>query len=470
MVKSKKLLSLFLAVVMVLSVFTVMASAYTRGEAEGTADVDIKYTVEKVGELPETDAGSVALAGDNFYAVTVWMKSAKPIDTFTAAFHYNKAHFSPVTLTDGEVTYPVGAGMDQDSYYSEMGEGAVYAYTLGDYMNNTGMYRENGTTAATKALAKCIGLGNANSEGVAVRTELVSPDHPLYSSQWGVDLPADTGVLYANLDVATNAKTAYLNTLEGVNTYTDWVNMFTVYFETITDESVVGDEFGVFMDTEEVIVDACYDANGKGYYESAAAYKGTRATVNVVSNAVVEESAPAYSETTPTIISNLKTQMRFNPKNSANLDVRNLAVIDGAALNAYLNDAELLANYTATATQTQQEQLAADLIKDIGFIYSASTETTIDRDDAILWHQGLESTQTYAKKPVSFIDTSTSSGNYVISCMVDNINADDCQTYHLVSLGYLVLDTDFDGTADTYYYYDTVNSTDLAKLYGNRPA
>ena len=468
MVNSKKLLSLFLAVVMVLSTFTVMVSAYTVGEAEGTADIDIKYTVEKVSELPETDAGSVALAGDNFYAVTVWMKSAKPIDTFQVPFHYNKTLFSPVTLTDGEYTYPYGAGMDQDTYYTDMGEGLIYAYKLGDYMNNTGMYTATGATAKTSALAKCIGLGNANSAGVTVNTELISPDHPYYA-KYGVGISDDTGVVFVNLDVAGNTKTAYLNTIEGIETYTDWVNMFTVYFETITDEDVIDEEFGVF--TEDCFgFDGSYDATGSSYFVSASSYISEVPSINIVSNAVVEESAPAYSETTPTIISNLKTQMRFNPENSADLDVRNLAVIDGDALNVYLNDAALLANYTATATRTQQEQLADALIKDIGFIYSASTETTIDRDDAILWHQGLESTQTYTKKTVSFIDTSTSAGNYVISCMVENINADDCQTYHLVSLGYLVLDTDFDGTADTYYYYETVNSTDLANLYGNRPA
>ena len=77
MVKSKKLLSLFLAVVMVLSVFTVMASAYTRVETEGTADIDVKYTVSTVDVIPETAAGSVELAGE-FYAVTAWMPLPEP--------------------------------------------------------------------------------------------------------------------------------------------------------------------------------------------------------------------------------------------------------------------------------------------------------------------------------------------------------------------------------------------------------
>lgn len=285
MVNSKKLLSLFLAVVMVFSALTIMASAYTRVETEGTADIDLKYTVEKVAVLPETAAGSAELAGDNFYAVTVWMKSAKPIDTLIVPFHYNKAHFSAITLSDGEVTYPYGAGLDQDSYFSDMGEGANYLYTLGDYMNNTGMYKANGTAATTKALAKCIGLGNENSEGVSILSELVSPDHTLYN-KWGAGLPANTGVMYAQIDCATKTKTAYLNTIEGVTTSTDWNRMLTVYFESITDEDIAGDEFGVFTD-DCFTLDGCYDGKGLGYFQGATNYQALVPTMNVVSNAVI---------------------------------------------------------------------------------------------------------------------------------------------------------------------------------------
>ncbi|MBQ7115765.1 MAG: hypothetical protein IJN94_05065 [Clostridia bacterium] len=291
MVNSKKLLSLFLAVVMVFSALTVMASAYTRVETEGTADIDVKYTVEKVDTVPANGESSLELSGDNFYAVTVWMKSAKPVDIFIVPFHYNKTLFSPITLTDGEVTYPYGAGMDQDTYYSDMGEGAIYAYSLGDYMNNTGMYKADGSSTTLKAQAKCIGLGNSNSAGITITTELVSPDHTLYN-KWGAGLPENTGVLYTSLNVATKTKTAYLNTIEGIATYTDWVRMFTVYFDAIADD-VTGAEFGVFTD-DCFTVDGNYDAKGLGYFQSATNYDAQVPTMNIVSNAVIE--APAGPE------------------------------------------------------------------------------------------------------------------------------------------------------------------------------
>ena len=317
MVNSKKLLSLFLAVVMVFSVLSVMVSAlnYTKGP-EGSADIDIKYSVEKVDVIPETEAGSAELAGDNFYAVTVWMKSAKPVDTIVAPFHYNKTLFAPITLSDGECTYPYGAGLDQDTYYSDMGEGTNYLYTLGDYMNNTGMYKADGTKAASKALAKCIGIGNSNADPVKVTTELVSPDHPLYGS-WGKGLSADTGVVYAKVSVTANTKTAYLNTIEGIATSTDWNRMITVYFEAIAGD-VAGAEFGVSTD-DCFGVDGNYDGKGLGYFQGVTNYQGLVPTMNVVENAVLA-AAPASP------VYHVKNQIQWA---NAEKDTVNLGVVAG---------------------------------------------------------------------------------------------------------------------------------------------
>lgn len=430
MVKSKKLLSFFLAVVMVLSVFTVMASAaYTRVETEGTVDIDVKYTVEKVGELPETAAGSAALTGDNFYAVTVWMKSAKPVDTLIVPFHYNKAHFSVITLSDGDCTYPYGAGMDQDSYYSEMGEGANYLYTLGDYMNNTGMYKANGTTATTKALAKCIGLGNANSDGIKITSELVSPDHPLYS-KWGAGLPADTGVMYAKVDCALQTKTAYLNTISGIETSTDWNRMLTVYFESITDEDVTGDEFGVFTD-DCFTLDGSYDGKGLGYFQGATTYESLVPSMNVVSNAVVEAAAE------PSPVYNLTSQIRFNGPvdgDYAPFDVRTRAAMTAEDFAAICGaDAEAVNNITK-----------------VGFVYAdSSVGLTLDNAAKVI---GGTAVAGYVDKEVEHIQKTAT--EYVWTCLIeDAVYADAVD-----SVGYIVVDGET-------YYFDAVYATDFSALY-----
>ena len=109
MKNSKKLLSLFLAVVMIFSMISVVASAYSVGPdiADG---VNYKYTVEKVDTVPETAAGSVEWTADNIYAVSVWMKASMGVDNMTAPIHFDKTLFSPIMLSDGDVTYPHGAG------------------------------------------------------------------------------------------------------------------------------------------------------------------------------------------------------------------------------------------------------------------------------------------------------------------------------------------------------------------------
>ena len=467
---SKRILSVVMALIMLLGVCVV--PSYAAGEAyptgqEDASKINIKFAVEQVDSIEWEDYGmSLSATDNNLYAVTIYAKAAYGINQIQVPLHFDKTKFSPLMWADDA---PVDNGaLGYDGWYGDNDSQDVYDFYPGEAMEDSTMLRANGNTAANKGAAAYIPMGNTTNYGVMNNdVRYVDSSNPAVAA-WVNGLSANTGVMYRfYLNMTT--KMAYLNVKNNA-VITDWCNIGTIYFvrnDGVSEADAVGAEFG-FTAANSYGSQGLLDTSGQTKYGTS--YAESEPGLHYVENAFVEESAPAYSETTPTIISNLKTQMRFNPENSANLDVRNLAVIDGDALNVYLNDADLLANYTATATQTQQEQLAAALIKDIGFIYSASTETTIDRDDAILWHQGLESTQTYAKKTVSFIDTSTSAGNYVISCMVDNINADDCQTYHLVSLGYLVLDTDFDGTADTYYYYETVNSTNLADLYGNRPA
>ena len=358
MVNSKKLLSIFLAVVMVFSVLTVMASAYTVGPATA-GDINYKYTVEKVDTVPETAAGSMEWSANNIYAVTAWMQCDAAVVNMTIPFHYNKTLFSPIMLSDGDCTYPYGAGLDQDTYYTDMGDAAVYAYSLGDYMNNTGMYTANGSTAKTAALAKCIGLGNSNSAGIDIITELVSPDHPLYS-KWSAGLPANTGIIYASLDCAGKTKTAYFNTIEGIATSTDWNRMFTIYFEAIADD-VNGAEFGVFTDNC-FTVDGVTDTAGS-YFVNATTTKVGNPNKNVVSNAVVEVAAePA--------VYHVKNQIQWADQAAGKVNLGVVAGFDIADIAIDFDNAGTATNVDAVgATVTIA---GASSTKEERFVYEAN--------------------------------------------------------------------------------------------------
>ena len=455
MVKSKKLLSLFLAVVMVLSVFSVMAAAYTVGDAEGSADIDIKYTVEKVDTVPETEAGSAEWSADNIYAVTAWMKSSKGVDILTVPFHYNKALFSPIMLSDGECTYPYGAGLDQDTYYSDMGEGAVYAYSLGDYMNNTGMYKADGSNATTKALAKAIGLGNSNSAGIKIQTELVSPDHPVYS-KWGAGLPANTGVLFANINVAQSAKTVYFNTIEGIAINTDWNRMFTLYFETITDADVTGAEFGVFTD-DCYTVDGNYDGTGSGYYVGGSSYQAIVPSMNIVSNAVVEAAAaPELS------ISWFKNQIRFD------------ADKDGLYANQF--DYRIVAQFDNFEEIFDDDADAVAKIKDVGFIFCNESTTVWDVNAAKAQVESIQiddagkvtfGTRTYSAAVDCYVSKSFSGTDYAFACYVPDIEDNDTnRAATLHALGYVVYEDANGEQAYAYFDYDL----SISKLYSENSA
>lgn len=440
---SKRLLSLFLAVVMVLSVFTVMASAYTKGP-EIAGNTNLKYTVEKVTTVPATAAGSYEYTADNIYAVSVWMQqSGNGVYFLTAPFHFNKNHFAPIMLVDDKgVTYPAGAGFGVDDYYANMSEGIVYAYSEGDYLKNTGMYKADGKTATTQALAKCIGLGNPNSAGVTITAELVSPDHPLYD-KWGAGLDdANTGVMYVNLDVASKTKTAYLNTISGITIDSGWNKMFTFYFETlpgVTDADVVGDEFGVYT-ANCFTVDSSTDISGYGYYGAHSNNAG-KPDNNIVENAVITAPASPVKEKS--------AQIRFNGTEtagtgSANFDVRT---------RAYISKADLATILGVTEAEVETAAKAAGANLQVGFVYQATSAGAFDIEAAKAAATAGATTGTYFVKPVTYVQRSGS--DYVWTCLITGADYAD----GVDSLAYI----NYNGTM---YFLDAPASANFGSLYG----
>lgn len=397
---TKKLLSLFLAVVMVLSAFTVIASAYTVGAADENK-INVKYEVEKVASASMID-GSGTYTGDDIYAVTAYAKATKGIDTFTVPVHFNKDHFSPILYIDGADMY-VGTDTWAGDYGVDNG-----VYSLGAAMNNTGMYDAAGTIVDKKINAKAFGLGNENATKPAVKTEYISPDHSLFGT-WHAGLENKVGVMYVQIDGSKNAKTCYLNVTSGITPNPDWVSIITFYFQRnpgVTDDAVLGDEFGVYTN-DCYTVDGTVDGSGYGYY-TAATYSnvGYNPEKNVVSNAVVKKWAPA--------ISKLNSQMRFNGtetagKGSANFDVRTRAQVSKADL--------------AKAIGCEVADLEATLKNNtnirIGFVYQPSTgsfDPTAAKAAAIA---GVNQNG-YTVKNCKYVGDS--GDNIVWTCLIKNAN------------------------------------------------
>ena len=276
---SKKLLSLFLALIMLVSALSIVATAYTIGSAVDTS-INYKYSVAKVSEAPMED-GSAVYTGDDIYAVSIYGKAQYGLDYTTTPVHYNKNHFSPMMLYDGTDLY-----VASDTYYTDMGEATCYMYTLGDFMNNTGMYKADGSKATTKALAKVIGLGNKNAAAVSVTAEAIGTDYTAMSKYLN-GLPNGTGVMYVNLDDKSIDKNAYMNVIDGVKISTDWVKLVTVYFQRnpgVTDADCVGDVFGV-VTPDCFTVDGTLDEGGPAW--SKTTVKQLNPEKNVAGNAVV---------------------------------------------------------------------------------------------------------------------------------------------------------------------------------------
>ncbi len=358
---SKKLLSLVLAVVMV---FTAVVSVSAAEEInDGT--INMKYSVAKASEAPMAD-GSATYTGDDIYAVSMYAKCKDAISFITYPIQYNKEHFAPIMIYDGTDVYT-----GTDSYYTDMGEGMCYVYSLdGDYLKNTGMYKANGTTATTKALAKCIGLGNPNATKFSETVEFLSPDHPNYA-KWATGLDANIGVMFFSIDDSVIAKNAYLNNTDGIGVNPDWCKMGTVYFQRlagVTDADCVGDTFGVISDAPEKTLDGVTDTYGQGYFVGATSTITTNPTKHLVENAVVTAEAPAL----PSVVKSAG-QIKMTAKSATEVE-------DNFQLR--ITSKITAADWDANFANTAVDGATANYITKVGMVAYTGAADTYSLDDA----------------------------------------------------------------------------------------
>ena len=136
------------------------------------------------------------------------------------------------------------------------------------------------------------------------------------------------------------------------------------------------------------------------------------------------------------IVNPLKGQIRFDTKDQ--FDIRALAVISGDDF----------------ATKFGSESKAAEMIKEIGFVFAAGSNVTAPSVEAAKALAESEATEAdgYKKVTVGYLSSSISEGNYAFSCIVEDITD---KTNSLGAVGYIKYEKE--GT--TYYSYYAASQT-----------
>lgn len=300
----KKVLSLVLTVVMIMSTLVLAAFAYTAGPMTATTDINVKYEVTQVPSAYDSiNGGTLNAVNNNLYAVTVYVYSSDGIDTLMLPIHFNKNHFDVVTGHDG----------DEAFYNEDLGESTIYCYKLGQVWQEDTMYKRDGTVVTSKATARWIPLGSSSSTAPTITTRFYDTTTDLASyNTWKKNLDTDTyGITMFQIADAIINKNAYLNTSKNAIT-SDYTSIITYYFQrkaAFTEADVVGDSFGV-LGTDKHGLDGTTDISGlPSYFGSESVYAPGTPKINVV-NATVAARVSSLAGFTATGAA--AQQIKFN--------------------------------------------------------------------------------------------------------------------------------------------------------------
>lgn len=425
---SKKVLSVVLAVLMLVSVCIVPSTAATA--LDGTEDaskINVKYEVTQPDSI--WDGGLEAVDG-NIYAVTVSVKAAYGINVLQIPLYFDADLFAPIMWQDDDPWGNEAAGVD--GWYDNNGEAVVYDFGEGEAWSDTSWYRANGNTATSTGNARFIGLGNASvTKPLFYKAEYIdSTNTEKYDAYNKVADDNFNGYMFCYF-LNNQSKTAYMNGVAN-QVVTDYITMMTIYFirqEGVSAEDCIGAEFG-WAEGGDWLTQTDWDTSGSPSYFASTYVQGVPG-VQYVSNAVVEAAAE------PSPVYNLTSQIRFNGPvdgDYAPFDVRTRAAMT----------AEDFAEICGADTD------AVNNITKVGFVYAdSSVGLTLDNAAKVI---GGTAVAGYVDKEVEHIQKTAS--EYVWTCLIeDAVYADAVD-----SVGYIVVDGET-------YYFDAVYATDFSALY-----
>lgn len=416
MKKVTKVLSVLLTLVMLCGMFSVLGVA-------ADPEVNLKYTVLKMNEADVNGAAGV-------YKLTLSVKTAAnaSLQSSIIRVYYDKTLFAPVCTSDGSL--PTTAANWRLTAALKRTKAAITF--LGDCADADTMFDDAGNETTDENNACMMNQGS-----VSGNSNWTTYVRNIDASEWGTLDSSKYGLVQINQDPAQDTM--------GVYAPNDYEEVLALYFYALdTSADVTGAEFGFFTGGKETEFATAKD----GYLgQMSGVTSGQyRALTFETVNAVVEET---------TIVNPLKGQIRFDKKDGAyagTFDVRALATITEADFKATFTDAET----------------AEDMIKEIGFVFASGENVgTPDMAGVKALVENGTALSGYKKKTVDYISTgatNVAAGNYVFSCIVEDIPEAD-KADNLVAVGYIAWDSNNDDVVDTYNYYPAAQTISFNALY-----
>ncbi len=372
MKNTKKVLSVILAVVMALGVFSMAAYAAITVTVNSTEDpnaINVKLEVAQVDSVADSTNNEPYEAVDNdIYAVTIYAKTPATygLYTFRTCLKYDNTKFQPMMSYDGA---DLLCGED---YYDETGEKTSLFVKYGAQFSDNRFFDADGNVVSKASQAATTGLGKTAAGTVMKSCNIqVEGEDPYYSD--------DYGVMFCETLFQPKNKGAYQNAIDG-KLSSDYVEIMTVYFQRqVAEDAVYGSEFGIVagdvhnQENDNVVA----AANGAAGYSNNPAHALSSVTMNFVSNAVEAAVKPLV---TLTAADGAKSQQimffladdatkTYETADIDKIDYRFVAQFSTSAFPIDYNEETGKINDTA--------------INEVGFVMAKTTDATADQLTAL---------------------------------------------------------------------------------------
>jgi len=388
----KKVLSVVLAVVMVLSALTLVAFAHTRNDGvEVASSTNIKYEITQVASVTSLSGDVINATNNDIYAVTAYAKCPANVGllSVTIPFQYDKTVFEPMMLVDEGELY---TGDDEFSGYDMP---MMDFIRTPERFNDTGTYDKNGNPTTAKLKITCFGNANttAGQGSITAYAKFVGPlqsDTTMYNN-WITGLDGTrVGVVFGFVDLISAGadKDAYLNAVSGKLVNDEYLEMITVYFKRISGKSeadAYGKEFGcanpeVNYGTDAVAIEATMGTGNGAGANMTGTQSATGSVVNFINGAV---DAPVKPLATLTAHNAKAQQIAF--QNAETVDYRFVAQFSRTAFPIAYDESSYKINSTD--------------IEEVGFLvarssnnYDLSTYTSKTAADILAIENSKEAT------------------------------------------------------------------------------